>query len=144
MSSILGRGASGDSQVNRRESTSYVGSVLWRRLNTLRGAATWTGSILAATSIPSPCLITKAMIEIPPRFSGPAPYQSLTLKMPDGTESNMERYCRISRGCPVTMGNGCVTKPRGALAISTRRSKLPQEHGGGAATALAWLLGANQ
>ena len=77
---------------------------------------------------PVAVLINKAMFEIPPRFAGRKP----CIRMDRRTANRGRKsYCwstsgRVRRGWPrmrATTANGCATRPSGASATSTRRSR---------------------
>ena len=69
---------------------------------------------------PVAVLITKAMIEIPPRFAGQAPCQSRRSR-PFSAGAKRGKVPLGWRKMSATTENGCVTKPKNASGISTRR-----------------------
>ena len=104
---------------------------------------------------PVPVLITKALIEIPPRFAGKPPVHPLTTDYADNTDA--EKKSSVKSVSSVVNQTGSW-KGAAGLAEDIRyygqwmrdeaekrighlypKVKLPKEHGGGEATVIAWL-----
>ena len=85
---------------------------------------------------PVAVLITKALIEIPPKFANMPP---VIRRIANGARALPGRALPGSRPTCATTASGCAMRRRSASATSIRKLQLPKEYGGGEATVIAWL-----